>query len=380
MKVHYINILLFAFTLNKLVNTHKKLSITARHTQKIPTTRSLSECELYMSNYDNDPEMKRVMQQFHDRTTKRFQEYDESLQEKRQMCKEQCDREIQKIILKDKLEKELTEKFSALHTDIHSDAIPTCICEKSLADKVEKGCLRCTYGLGTLAPTVGLIGSVAVGAWKPKALEAAIAAALKANDANILAAGVEAGEIAGKEAVIEGLKKMGISTLGGKDLGNYFATTPYKNVASIAKAVYEQHFNTCAYDSSGIMRFPFPDANRNIPICRSVWQQTSVVSRSGEHISPDEIIKRTVQNMVSEAEGTANAAAEIAESTKIATIKEAEEKTIEAASTQLYGAIGYSILAILIIVLIMLIIYLILRYRRKKKMKKKAQYTKLLNE
>ncbi|EWC87688.1 hypothetical protein PFNF54_03536 [Plasmodium falciparum NF54] len=75
------------------------------------------------------------MQKFHDRTTQRFQEYDERLQEKRQICKDKCDKEIQKIILKDKLEKELMDKFSTLDTDIQSDAIPTCICEKSLADK-----------------------------------------------------------------------------------------------------------------------------------------------------------------------------------------------------------------------------------------------------
>ncbi|EWC89225.1 hypothetical protein PFNF54_01982 [Plasmodium falciparum NF54] len=111
-----------------------------------------------------------------------------------------------------------------------------------------------------------------------------------------------------------------------------------------------------------------------------MWNQTSAVSQPRQYISTEEVIKRTVQNMVSDAEGPANTAAEIAEAIETAKIKAAEEKTIEAASTQLYGAIGYSILAILIIVLIMLIIYLILRYRRKKKMKKKAQYTKLLNE
>ncbi|ETW51725.1 hypothetical protein PFMALIP_00150 [Plasmodium falciparum MaliPS096_E11] len=160
MKVHYINILLLALSLNILViNTHKKPSITSRHIQN---TRLLCECELYMPNYDNDPEMKRVMQKFHDRTTQRFQEYDEKLQEKRQICKDKCDKEIQKIILKDKLEKQMAEQLTTLDTNITNDDIPTCVCEKSLADKVEKGCLRCGGILGSAMPQLGLIGGSAL--------------------------------------------------------------------------------------------------------------------------------------------------------------------------------------------------------------------------
>ncbi|MBZ2160246.1 hypothetical protein K1I93_09320, partial [Streptococcus australis] len=180
--------------------------------------------------------------------------------------------------------------------------------------------------------------------------------------------------------VIAELQKMGISTLDNHLLESYFATTSYKNITNIAQAVYEQNIKTCTFSSLKEGYIPVGDGSRDALFCQSVWNKTPAVSQRGQYISPDEIIKRTVQTMVSEAEGTANAAAEIAEATEIATIKAVEEKTIEAASTQLYGAIGYSILAILIIVLIMVIIYLILRYRRKKKMKKKAQYTKLLEE
>ncbi|KNG75310.1 rifin [Plasmodium falciparum IGH-CR14] len=182
MKIHYTNILLFPLKLNILVNTHKKPSITPRHIQ---TTRLLCECELYApANYDNDPEMKWVMQQFHDRTTQRFQEYDERMQSKRMQCKDRCDKEIQKIILKDKLEKELTEKFSSLHTDIQSDDIPTCIFEKSLADKVEKGCLRCAQNLGGVAPGWGLLSGFGYVTWSQYisgiAAKAAADAGLKA--------------------------------------------------------------------------------------------------------------------------------------------------------------------------------------------------------
>ncbi|ETW57606.1 hypothetical protein PFUGPA_00514 [Plasmodium falciparum Palo Alto/Uganda] len=78
-------------------------------------------------------------------------------------CKEQCEKDIQKIILKDKIEKELTEKFATLQTDITTEDIPTCICEKSLSGKVEKTCFKCGGLLGGgLEPTVGLLGTVAV--------------------------------------------------------------------------------------------------------------------------------------------------------------------------------------------------------------------------
>ncbi|ETW31240.1 hypothetical protein PFFCH_01327, partial [Plasmodium falciparum FCH/4] len=51
----------------------------------------------------------------------------------------------------------------ALYRDIFTEDIPTCICEKSLSDKVEKTCLKCGGILGGgLEPTVGLLGTVVV--------------------------------------------------------------------------------------------------------------------------------------------------------------------------------------------------------------------------
>ncbi|EWC90559.1 hypothetical protein PFNF54_00606 [Plasmodium falciparum NF54] len=328
--------------------------------------------------------MKRVMQQFHDRTTQRFQEYDERLQEKRQVCKDTCDKEIQKIILKDKLEKELMDKFATLQTDIQSDAIPTCICEKSLADKVEKGCLRCAQNLGGIvAPSSGVLAGIAEGAlyaWKPKALEASIKTAIAEGTANILAAGVEAGEVTGKELVIAGLKKMGISTLDNKSLESYFATTSYKNITNIAQAVQKLYFETCACDSSGKVVYLYGDANRHIPICNSVWNQTPAVLTTKKGISTKEVIEKTVQTMVSDAEGVAADASAAKSAELTAAIKAREAEVINTIFMSKQTAIIASVVAILIIVLIMLIIYLILRYRRKKKMKKKLQYIKLLNQ
>ncbi|KNG76197.1 erythrocyte membrane protein 1 [Plasmodium falciparum IGH-CR14] len=242
MKINCINILLISVSLNILVNTHKKTSITPRHTPKIQTTRLLCECELYSpANYDSDPEMKRVMQQFEDRTTQRFHEYDERLQSKRMQCKEQCDKEIQKIILKDKLEKQMVEQFSTLQTDIQNDAIPTCICEKSIEDKVEKACLRCTQNLGGIvAPSSGVLLGIAEGAlyaWKPKALEAAIAAAKEAGVATGLLEGIEAG----KKAVMGALKEYFFTeTLGINSLDSYFTKGYYFDIENLATVILER--------------------------------------------------------------------------------------------------------------------------------------------
>ncbi|KOB63170.1 hypothetical protein PFHG_04941 [Plasmodium falciparum HB3] len=97
-------------------------------TKPAKPNRSLCEYELYApTNYDNDCEMKKIMENFDRVTRRRFEEYNEGIIKNRQKCKEQY-----------KIEKELTEKLSTLQTDISTNDIPTCVCEKSVADKVEK--------------------------------------------------------------------------------------------------------------------------------------------------------------------------------------------------------------------------------------------------
>ncbi|ETW56874.1 hypothetical protein PFUGPA_01075, partial [Plasmodium falciparum Palo Alto/Uganda] len=83
MKVHYINILLFALPLNILVGSpHKKPSITPNFP---PNTRLLCDCELYSpANYDDDPQMKKIMENFDRQTSQRFHEYDERMKTTRQ--------------------------------------------------------------------------------------------------------------------------------------------------------------------------------------------------------------------------------------------------------------------------------------------------------
>ncbi|KNC37556.1 rifin [Plasmodium falciparum RAJ116] len=321
-----------------------------------------------MPNYDNDPEMKSVMQQFHDRTKQRFQEYDEMLQEKRQICKDTCDKEIQKIILKDKLEKELTEKFSSLHTDIQSDDIPTCICEKSLADKVEKGCLRCGSILGAAMPEVGSIGATALYTlcqWQTKAIAAATEYAL----AEGAAKGAVAGEAAGKNAIIGALKTyFHIDNLNGTLLQSFFNSTPYTDVPTIATAIDTEMNTSCSstlaksgYESFCALRETFKKfATSGKP---PVDQKTAIT--------------KGVTEVVGKATQTAEAKAAQVSSETSSKILTKQTDVINTIYMSNQTAIIASIIAIIIIVSIMVIIYLILRYRRKKKMKKKTPIYKI---
>ncbi|KNG78112.1 rifin [Plasmodium falciparum IGH-CR14] len=353
MKLYCAKILLFVIRLNILShNNNNEPQTTPHHTQ---TNRSLYESDTESSIYDKDEDMESVKENFERQTSQRFEEYQERMKEKRQKRKEQRDKNIQKIIHKDKM-------------------------EKNVAEKIEKGCLMCGCGLGSVAGSIGLFGGVAINIWKPVALKAAIKTAIANSADKIAEAANSAGIQAGKEFVIAGLEKLGVSTLNGQTLKSFFRTISYKNVSSITKAVYEQHYKICVYDPSRNLLSPFGDVNRHIGICNSVLKQTEAVSQSRKYISHIEGIEKTVQTMVSDAEVSAKAAAKTAEVAEKATIKVAQEKVMEATIYNWYTTIGYTILAILIIVLVMIIIYLILRYRRKKKMKKKAQYTKLLNE
>ncbi|SCM18779.1 PIR protein, putative [Plasmodium sp.] len=148
MKLHYSKILLFSLSLNILENNKNKEYITL-HTSTI-TSRVLSECKLYTSSYDNDPDMKSVKENFDRQTSQRFEEYNERMSEKRQKCKEQSEKDIQQIILKDKV-------------------------QKSLEEKVEKCCLMCACGLGGgVAPVWGLVSGLWYATWSQYVTQAPI--------------------------------------------------------------------------------------------------------------------------------------------------------------------------------------------------------------
>ncbi|CDO61761.1 rifin [Plasmodium reichenowi] len=337
MKVHYINILLFALLLNILEHNNRNHKNPTHYTPKVPTTRSLCECELYApANYDNDPQMKRVMQQFEDRTSQRFHEYDEIMKSKRMQCKEQCDKEIQKIILKDKLEKELMEKFATLHTDIQSDSIPTCICKKSLADKTEKFCLNCGKNMGAIAPWWGLVCGVGYEGWKTAAMAAA----------------EKAGVDAGITAAIDALKRLlGLGSLTKAQWTNLVTAETFKNPTVLSSSLKELSNKICMTVNENF--------NTEDAIC--------LYKLGGDRKLITAITTHTKT-------AATNAAAQAT------TVTEAEISKVTSASTTYYTAIYASVVSIVIIILIMVIIYLILRYLRKKKMKKKLEYIKLLKE
>ncbi|SOV83884.1 rifin PIR protein, putative [Plasmodium reichenowi] len=371
MKAHYINILLFSLPLNIMAHNKNKTSITPHHT---PTTRLLCECDIYApSNYDNDPQMKEVMEYFNKQTQQRFHEYNERIQEKRKQCKEQCNKEIQKIILKDKLEKELMDKIVTLDTDIQSDAIPTCICEKSIADKMEKGCLRCGGILGAAMPELGSIGGSllsALYAWKPTALKVATQYAIDKG----FAFGKVYGDIRGRKIVITFLEKLGVKDFCPDLFESIGTTTDYYDASKIINAILAKKTEAC---SAGTL------SSANGPMCTKFEIEFGLMdaaTHSPKGPPANEAIPQTIKGLVSKATDTANArAAEVAATKKLA-VETAQKGAIETTFMGNQTAIIASIVAIVVIVLIMVIIYLILRYRRKKKMKKKLQYIKLLEE
>ncbi|ETW39128.1 hypothetical protein PFTANZ_00166 [Plasmodium falciparum Tanzania (2000708)] len=371
MMLNYTNILLFYLSLNILSSSSEVYNQRNHYITRTPkaTTRTLCECELYApSNYDNDPEMKAVMQGFDRQTSQRFEEYNERLLENKQKCREQCDKEIQKIILKDKIEKELAEKFVTLQTDISINDLPTCVCEKSLADKVEKGCLKCAGVLGGgITPGWGLISGIVYTGWKA----AALAAATKEAIAEGTSKGLVAGAQAGIKTVMDLLgSDLSLSIQGIQQMGLVINATSYTDVPMITEAIYTTFGRSCLPSGAA----PYTD------FCNLVWSKFVPNGHGSNSYAITNAIKKNVETIVSEAKTTVGRTIETV--TKNATTTLTAKNTGEVNATYM----GYqtpiiaSIVAILVIVLVMIIIYLFLRYRRKKKMKKKHQYIKLLKE
>ncbi|CDO62029.1 rifin [Plasmodium reichenowi] len=328
MKLQYSKILLFVLPLNILVSTstytHNKIKpYITPHDTSIYTPRMLSECDTQSSIYDKDADIKSVKESFDDRTSQRFEEYEERMKEKRQKRKEQRDKNIQKIIDKDKM-------------------------DKSLAAKIEKGCLRCGCGLGGVAASVGLFGGLGVYGWKT----AAIAAAAKAKGAE-----------EGVQALISGLEQgFGIPDLYKTPLANFITKDNYCNVDLIANKVIDFYKSLSETKSE----------HQNYILLLSYKRK--------EEAEATRLVVKGAETFVRDAVRKANDMTVKVTESQMATLKTGELAQIKETSTYAYNAIGYSVLAILIIVLVMIIIYLVLRYRRKKKMNKKAQYTKLLNQ
>ncbi|SOS81826.1 PIR protein, putative [Plasmodium sp.] len=334
MKVHYINILLFALPLYILDHNQRNHNSTTYHaskTKSIKTHRSLCECELYApSDYDNDPEMKEVMEIFNRQTSKRFREYEERMEDKRKQYKEQYDKETQQIILKEKIQNVLTEKLEALETNIDANEIPTCVCEKSLADEVQKFCLKCGYRLGGALTSCEILGYTGIYSWEVVATSLAKEEAIKS----------------GINAVLEYLSTFpGLNRLPGFNIAGMINSTNFNKSMSIMEIL--QGINNAACDNIG-------SSSTKSTFC-AFLKQDGVKKLAG-------CAREAAQVGISE---TASV-----QGSKLASIK----NTMLSSNTILIA----SAITILAIVLVMLIIYLILRYRRKKKMKKKLQYIKLL--
>ncbi|SOV84024.1 rifin PIR protein, putative [Plasmodium reichenowi] len=306
MKLHYSKILLFVIPLIILVNTNKKPPITPHHTP-IYTSRQLSEKDIQSSNYYKDTGMKSVMQQFVDRTSQRLRKYDERMKDKRQKRKEERDKNIEKIIEKDKM-------------------------EKSLVEKVEKGCLRCGCALGGgVLPVWVLANGLWYATWSQYFTKTATQK------------GIEAGVKSGFEGLrdFHGLDKL-ISI---SEIENLIKPTNYDNGMIYVSFVQDAYETKCA---AGL--------NPNATFCDAAKHQG-------------------IAKLTERAAEFADNAANMAKITEECVLAEGTSAT-----SSLTTAITASIITIVVIVLIMVIIYLILRFERKKKMKKKLQYKKLLKE
>ncbi|SOS80092.1 PIR protein, putative [Plasmodium sp. gorilla clade G1] len=325
MKVHCYNILLFSLPLNILLLSSSEVNTQVNHyntphiknTEPKKSYRSLCECDLYTSFY-HDPEMKKIMQDFDRQTSQRFEEYNERIIKNRQKYKEQYDRDIQKIILKDKISKELKQQLTTLETNIDINNIPTCVCEKSVTDKVGKTCLKCGYGLGSNVPLLGLINGIGVyTAAKSSAVKIGVSKAME---------------------LIKGIS--GINELAGFDVTKIVTPANYCNRQALVTAIQEL----------------------NIKMCVGDVKETNLFCFIAEHSSP------YVHRYAADAalKGGEAASGKFAEMTSVGVI--------------FSDPVIISAIVVVCIVVILLIIYLILRYRRKKQMNKKLQYIKLLKE
>ncbi|SOS81872.1 PIR protein, putative [Plasmodium sp.] len=337
-----------------MVNSPKNPCITSLRPTTKPKNinRNLCECDLYTSIYDNDPEMKKLMDNFERQTLERFRKNQERSHVKRQKCKEQCDKDIRAIILKDKIHKELTEKFAILETNININDIPTCVCEKSLFDKIEKSCLKCGYGLGSNVPLLGLISGIVFYTW---ALDHAAKVAVAAGNKAALKSAIVAFEETIKKAIISAstsiVKDPFSPLLHGEDAANVL-------VPILSAEIRAPSSLNPAYIYSSFLKVS------------STVEKTNQISHVALNAAGENLLTASAAG----AKAYNQVGSSVAEYTKQVTFQ-----NIFTFETFFSSSLGISIIVILCIVITLFIIYLILNYSRKKKIKKKVNYIKLLN-
>ncbi|KNC38046.1 rifin [Plasmodium falciparum RAJ116] len=236
--------------------------------------------------------------------------------------------------------------------------------------------MKCAQNLGGIvAPSSGVLAGIAEGAlivWKPGALDAAIAAALKVNDAMISAAANAAGLQAGIDALIEELKTLTIYKGDAKLLGSIIGSKNNTALTMISNIINERKSELCSFNAHSSLD----------GMCTKLKISLRIVESNGRTplLPENTAIPQKVNAILTEARGAADAAAKSARETVTTGITEKETVLFEAGFNSSISSINAAIIAIVVIILVMVIIYKILRYRRKKKMKKKLQYIKLLEE
>ncbi|KOB89392.1 hypothetical protein PFDG_04941, partial [Plasmodium falciparum Dd2] len=219
---------------------------------------------------------------------------------------------------------------------------------KIIADKIEKGCLKCggVFG-GGIAPSIGTlggIGQVALSAWKTEAIAAATAAAEKAG----AAAGLKAGNAQGMAIVIKGLKAYGVHELYPELLQSIGSKIPYYDIANIAKAIITKKTQMCGLNPS----------SANEAICKTININFKLIPNGNQNYYPTQTgIEKGVTQVVGKATQTADFLANKVSSETSSRIISKQTALIEAGFDSSTTSIYASIIVILIIVLIMIFIH-----------------------
>ncbi|EWC89895.1 hypothetical protein PFNF54_01302 [Plasmodium falciparum NF54] len=233
----------------------------------------------------------------------------------------------------------MEQQLTTLETKIDTNDIPTCICEKSMADKLEKECLKCAQNLGGIvAPSSGVLVGIAEGAlyaWKPTAITAAKKAAL----AEATDAAIEAG--------------MNAVSLKIEELGTVFKPSEgFVNLSSIVNKLTYNNGDALVESAKNVIGGLYSNGKGG----NTIFYNTTIHTKSGTlYVGNFGDIGRAAHDAKLASETTALTKAKVG----------AVESTYGGCQT----AIIASVVAIIIIALVMIIIYLVLRYRRKKKKK-----------
>ncbi|EUR74243.1 hypothetical protein PFBG_01599 [Plasmodium falciparum 7G8] len=204
--------------------------------------------------------------------------------------------------------------------------------EKNLAEKIEKGCLMCGCGLGGVAASIGIFGTIAVNEWT------------KAATATATQKGIEAGINVVIKTLKTSLTIQGVSAAKWKTL---ITAENYANETLVGGVIRELGSTLCggSEDTGG-------------SFCLFTIKSQKLTQAINGHV-PNAISKGTAE---------------------VVTVTKAEMGKVTATGGSYFTGIIVSVVVIVVIVLVMITIYLILRHRRKSKMTKKLQYMKLLKE